>query len=628
MADILQIGLSALLAQQRALGVTSNNIANASTPGYSRQRAELATTPTERVGQGFVGTGVTVADIRRFADDLLATQVNSAASGLGRSAAFASLADGVDALLADSDVGLNATLERLVGAVQDLANDPASGAAREALLSQGRQVASTFEHFGSQITEIDRQVGAQINASVTEIDSLAQGIADVNKQILTSSANGAAPPNLLDERDRLVARLAELVSVRSLPQQDGTVSVFIGSGQSLVLGGAASKLAVVPGQFAGSQPDIALSTSGGNTIITGSISGGSLGGVLDFRREMLNPLRNDLGRIAAGLASTFNEIHREGIDLNGQLGGDFFSIAAPQVSAGVSNAGTGALAVTVEDVSALEATGYRLRYDGSSYALSRTDNGAEVAVSGTGTALDPLRAEGLAIVVSGSPAAGDTYAVEALAGAAGSLRVAISDPTEVAAATPIRTRAGLSNAGDATISAGEVADINDPNLFTATTIEFVTPSTYSIDGAGSFAYIDGGDIVVNGARVKVSGTPAPGDTFAVEPNVGGVGDNRNALRLASVLGLGVLGGGNVSLSDASAQMLARVGTQTQEVTYQRDAQQTLLDHAKASLDSVSGVNLDEEAANMVAQQQLYQAAAKTIAVADSLFQTLLAALQR
>ena len=212
---------------------------------------------------------------------------------------------------------------------------------------------------------------------------------------------------------------------------------------------------------------------------------------------------------------------------------------------------------------------------------------------------------------------------------AGTVALSITDPAAVAAAAPIRTRASTGNSSAATISAGEVADINDPGLLTTTTIEFLTtsPDTYSINGAGSFAYTSGADIVVNGARVQISGTPSVGDQFVIEANSGGVGDNRNALSLADTLAAGLFDGGVASLQDAVSQLVTAVGAQTAEVSYQRDAQDALRVRAEQSLQSVRGVNLDEEAARMLEQEQMYQAAAKTIAVADVLFQSLIAAIR-
>jgi flagellar hook-associated protein 1 FlgK len=627
MPDLLRIGLSALLAQQRALSVTANNIANANTPGYSRQRVEFSERAMERFGSGYVGTGVDADFIRRMSDNILVSQLQAAESSFQRSDVFLNLATAVDDLLADSRLGMSTRFQGFRNALQDLANDPGSMAARQALLGEGRQLISMLQTYDGRLDEISRQVNSQISSDVLRINSLGAAIADLNRQALTVSRGGEPPSELLDQRDALVQELAGLIDVQTVTQDDGSLNIFIGSGQALVLGVSSSTLATGYGDFGPPQLEIVLQSPAGAVTITPFMSGGELGGLLDFRREMLDPVRNEIGLFAAGLTDSFNAVHREGLDLNGQLGGDFFTSAGPVATAASTNGGTGALTVTVEDFAAAQPASYRLLYDGVGYQLLDVASNTTVTLTGTGSVADPLRADGLAIVVGGAPAAGDQFLVEPFAHVAGSVGIAVTNLDQIAAAAPIRTRTPLANLGDATISAGEVADIADPNLLTATTITFLTPTTYSVNGAGSFAYTSGADIVVNGARVQITGAAVTGDQFVIEPNTGGSGDNRNALRLADTLGAGLFDGGAASLQDIVSRLVTGVGARTSEVAFQRDAQAALRTRAEQALDSVRGVNLDEEAAMMLQQEQMYQAATKTIAVADLLFQSLLAALR-
>jgi flagellar hook-associated protein 1 FlgK len=202
----------------------------------------------------------------------------------------------------------------------------------------------------------------------------------------------------------------------------------------------------------------------------------------------------------------------------------------------------------------------------------------------------------------------------------------VTSTADVAAAAPTRTRADLGNTGSAAISAGSVLDVTHPGLLATATIQFVSATTYSINGAGSFAYTPGADIDVNGTRVQITGTPAAGDEFVIEANTGGSGDNRNALAIIDRLGSGVLSG-NTALKSAASSLLANVGARTAAATSQQDAQRLVLEEVQQRLESVRGVNLDEEAADMLRFEQLYQAAAQTIAVADGMFSTLLAALR-
>jgi len=631
MTDLLKIGLSALLAQQRALGATSNNIANANTPGYARQRVEFGERAAERIGNGFVGTGVDIVSVRRITDDIAARQLHTAASSFTRSDVFAGLAAGIDNLLAADETGLNITLQNFVNAGQDLADDPAGIPARQVLLSEGRNLVSRFQMFDRRLGEIGNETSTRIRAAVTEINGLGESIATVNQQLLASGVPPGAqlPPDLLDQRDRLLGRLAELVRVETAEQRDGTLSVFIGSGQALVLGTTSSSLMAGPGEFNPAQTDIAIVGSGGAAVtITQFLSGGELGGLLDFRREMLDPARADVGRMAVGLTETFNQIHREGMDLNAQLGGDFFSLSASQVFPSRNNTGAATVSVSVADIALLQPTAYRFNFDGAVFQMFRADDGTPVTLSGSGSVADPYLADGLSIVVNGAAAAGDRFLLDPLSDAPGTMNLLLNDAAQVAAAAPIRSRVAVANVGDATISPGEVADVTDPNLLATTTIAFLDPNTYSINGAGAFAYTSGGDIVVNGSRVQISGTPVAGDQFIIESNAGGVGDNRNALRLSGVLDLGILDGGGTNLQASVGQLISSVGSQTAEVMNQRDAQGLLLQQAEQALDSVRGVNLDEEAANLLRHEQMYQAAAQTISVADTLFQSLLLAVRR
>jgi flagellar hook-associated protein 1 FlgK len=627
---MLRIGLSGLLAQQRALAITSNNIANATTEGYSRQRAELNERGTERVGPNFFGTGVQLGNLRRLSDELLAEQLRTATSSFGRSSIFAGLASQLDLLVADESTGLNITLQNFVNALQQVADDPGSVSARQAFLSEANTLVSRFTTIDNRVQELQSEVGGRISQTVNEINSLGQQIADLNQQILATGGaqTGSGAPDLLDQRDRLLGRLSELVAVDTVAQNDGSLSVFIGSGQVLVLGATASKLVATPGRFDPAQPEIAVDSGSGQTSITQFLSGGELGGLLDFRREMLAPLSANLGQIALGLADVFNAAHRNGLDLNGQLGTDLFAVPPPQAFGALTNTGSGAVAATVADVSAIEPAAYRLGFDGAAYTLTRVDNGLAVPLTGAGTGANPFLADGLSIVVSGSPAAGDEFLIDAVSGVPGGLGVLIGNPSQLAAAAPTRTRTSLANVGNASISAGSVADVTDPNLLSTATIAFIDPATYSINGAGSFAYTPGADILINGTRVQITGTPASGDQFVIEPNTGGAGDNRNALAIIGDLSSGVFGAGTTSLQSSVGRLVTNIGIQTANTQNQRDAEQVLVNQATESLDSVRGVNLDEEAADLLRYEQQYQAAAQTITVANSLFDSLIAAIRR
>ena len=628
MADLLNIGLSALMSQQRALTTTSNNIANANTPGYSRQRVELEQRQAQRIGSDFVGTGVNITDVRRMSDDLLAGQLRSASGSFSRADAFVSLAESLDNMLADSDTGLTATMQSFVNSLQDVANDPSSSSSRQALLAEANNLVSRFKTMDQQLTELSDEVRTRLTATADNVTTIGKQLADINKRLIEagSASGNVAPSDLLDQRDKLLEQLSGLVQVSTAQQRDGTTSVFIGSGQVLVLGSDSATVKVTPGTADPLQPQIVLSGLGSSVNVTQFITGGELGGTLDFSREMLAPARSQLGRIVVGLVDTVNQVHRSGMDAEGQLGGDFFSIDGPQAFSAGTNTGTGSLAVTITGVAALEPTNYKLTYDGTNYTLQRVDNGAVVPMTGAGTVANPFVADGLSIVVSGTPVANDQFLLKPLEDVAGTMKLLVTRPADIAAAAPTRTNAALGNSGTASISAGQVIDATNVNLLSTSTIQFINATTYSVNGAGAFAYTPGANIDINGTRVQISGTPAAGDQFVIQANTGGTGDNRNVQSMIDRLGQGVFSG-NTSLQTATAALITDVGSRTAEITTQRDVQKSVLQQSQDRLDSVRGVNLDEEAADMLKFQQLYQAAAKMMTVADTLFQTVLQALR-
>ena len=625
MADLLGIGVSALLAQQRALATTSNNVANASTPGYSRQRVELGEGPVQQLGNGFIGSGVTVDQTQRITDDLMLEQVRTSMAGSKRADTFADLANNVDNLLGSSDSGLNATLQSFSDALQGVANDPSSPSERQALQSAAASAVASFQNIDQRMDAIGDEIRSRVSADADQISQLGATIADMNRQVIAAGPN--PPADLLDKRDQALEDLSGLVHVSTASQSDGTVSVFIGSGQALVLGTTSSKLVMTNGNLDPADPQLVLrSGSGPDLQITQFLSGGDLGGLLDYNREMLEPARAEVGRIAVGFADAVNTANKNGMDLNGQLGGDVFSVGGPETFAAATNAGTGTITATISDVSALEATNYQLSYDGTAYTLQRTDTGAVVPMTGAGTVANPFVANGISIVVSGAAAAGDQFLVKPLDQAPGTLKLLTTDGSEIAAAAPTATSADLGNTGTGEISAGSVIDATNPNLLSTATIQFINSTTYSVNGAGAFAYTPGGNIDINGTRVQITGAPAAGDQFTIDSNVGGAGDNRNALAMLDQLSGNVFSG-NVTLKTAASSLLADVGAKTSAATSLQSAQSTVLQQTQQRLDSVRGVNLDEEAANMLRYQQLYQAAAQTISVAGTLFQTLLTALQ-
>jgi flagellar hook-associated protein 1 FlgK len=631
MGDFLSTGLSGLFAFKRAIDVTSHNIANVGTDGYSRQRAEFVTREATRVGNGYVGNGVSVATTTRSYDDLLAQNVRGASSSFSNLDTYTSYMEKLSNLFGNTTTGITASMSKFSSALQDVSNNPSSISARQVLLSQASALTERLKNYDSQLANLDSSVESTLKDGISDINSLAKNIAKLNEQIAGAYAQGGgqAPNDLLDQRDRLLDQLSAKVDVNTLKQEDGSVSVFIGNGQSLVVGATYAQFALSTDQYDPNRHGISLVNPGGaNVDITNSIKGGTLGGALDFRNQVLDPARNTLGHIAVGLADVINDQHHAGLDLTGNLGGDFFNIGPVETRARIANGGSATVAVTRSDGSAVTEGDYFLTKTATGWSLRREDTGATVTLTGTGTVADPFKGDGLDIVVSGAANTNDSFLIRPTRQAVSGLSVAITDPAKIAAAAPIKTLAASANTGSGKISAGSVVDATDPNLRSTATIAFTSPTTYTINGAGSFTYTPGSDITVNGAKFAITGTPATGDQFTVQDNAGGTGDNRNAQALYDSLNSKALDGGTASLNDTTNRLIGNIGVLTQQAQQNRDAQKVVQDQAKGELDSISGVNLDEEAANLMRYQQAYQAAAQLIGVANTLFDSLLNATRR
>jgi flagellar hook-associated protein 1 FlgK len=630
MGDFLSTSISGLLAFKRALDVTSHNISNVGTDGYSRQRAEFATRPASQYGNGFVGNGVSVETTTRSYDDLLAQNVREASSSFSNLDTYASYLEKLSNVFGNTTTGITASIQKFASALQDVSNNPSSISSRQVLLSQAQSLSERLKGYDSQLAGFDSQIEASLQSEVTQISSISQNLAKLNQQIAGAYAQSGQPPNdLLDQRDRLVDQLSEHIDVNTVKQSDGSLNVFIGNGQALVVGNNAATLTTSADPYDPSRHNISMNTPGGVPVdITSNIKGGSLGGALDFRNQVLDPARNALGHISIGIADAINDQHHAGIDLNGALGQDFFNVGGVQTLGKASNTGSATLAVTRTDASALTESDYYLTKTASGWTMRREDTGATVTLTGTGTVADPLVADGISIVVSGTASTNDSYLIRPTRAATAGMTVAVTDPAKIAAASPIKTLAASTNTGTGEISSGTVTDASDPLLRSTVTIEFTSATTYTINGAGSYPYTSGGNISVNGVDFQISGSPAVGDTFTIQDNTGGTGDNRNAQALYDSLNSKTLSGGTASVNDTANRLIGNVGVLTQQAQANRDAQKVVQQEAADARDSVSGVNLDEEAANLVKYQQAYAAAAQMIGVASSLFDSLMAALNR
>lgn len=629
MGDLLSTGVSALLAYKRALDTTGHNIANVNTDGYSRQRVDLATRVGQQEGGYYIGSGVHVNSVERLQERFVFDQILEAGARQASLERLSVLSGQIDSLLSDSATSLADPLRQFFDAAEGVAAEPLSTAARQVMLDNAGSLVTRGRLLYQQLGDLDSETNHQISQLSNDINDTLGEIASLNRQIglAEASAAGGPPNDLLDERDRQLTALSEKMSISTVMQDDGSINVFTSKGQPLVVGLQASQLTTTQDPFGSGRVTLSLITPSGPQSV-GSIEGGELGGLLEFRSNVLDPSLAKLGKTLAAMALSANQAQAQGIDLYGNPGSPLFNLPDFDAQPNSSNTGTASLNAAFNDVGTLGSESFQLSFDGLNWSARGLTTGSNLAVGGSGTAADPLLVEGMAVTVSGSASAGDSFTLRPGIEALSSLSVALSDPSGIAAASPIRTASVVSNLGSGSIDAGTVLDINDPNLDTPVTIEFVDPNNFTLNGSGPFAYSSGDPIDANGWRVVITGNPVTGDQFTVGPTPAGSSGNGNALAMAHLGDNNLLDGGTASIYGAHSSLVASVGSQSRSTDIQLGAQSAVRNELQSRLESVSGVNLDEEAANLVKFQQSYQAAAQVIATADTIFQSLLAAVRR
>ena len=632
-SGLISIALSGLRAAQTGLATTGHNIANVNTPGFSRQQAiQTGALPTFS-GSGYIGQGVNVSSVRRVYSEFAAQSLRDTTASSRRASSFATEIGRIDGFLADASSNLSGAIDTFFATTQTVANNPADSAARQTLLSSARTLAARFNDLDARLASQGADINRQIDDNVTTINALAKQVAVLNGRIVNDgrdASNNEIPNDLLDQRDQIVQQIAAAIGATAIPQSDGSLNLFVGNGQPLVVGGSANTLTTVPDEQDSSKRQLGVLLSGNTVrVSTQGVTGGTIGGLLAFRDTVLGQANNALGQIAIGLASAFNAQNKLGQDANGNLGTALFAVASPTVLGAQTNSAGSGLAVAISNASALTTADYRLAYDGTNYTLQNlTDHTTRTYAS------LPQNVDGLTIALSGPLAAGDRFTIAPTRTGAHDFAVLTTDPSRIAAAAPVKLTVGTNNRGGAALAALSVqpATTLPANLQTPVDVVFhVAGSTTTYDlvdrtsgttlSSGN-AYVDGATIAQNGWNLSFSGVPADGDTFTVGPNVGGTGDNRNALLLAAVQTRSVTLAG--SAQDTYAGLVGNIGNQTNEAASLATAESSLLTQAQETRDSVSGVNLDEEAANLQKYQQAYQAASKSIATATALFDAVLA----
>ena len=569
MPDSFGIGVSALQSLQTAIKTTGQNIANVNTEGYSRQSVNFVTNPPDRVGSYFVGAGVTINSIDRAYDEFLTRDVQNRTASSSLYANLAESAGRVDELFADPATGIGPALSELFSAMEAVANSPTTLPERQVLISQAGTLAERFEYFDNRLSDFQDDLNIKITSAVTDVNQFGEVIAELNDQIAlqTAQSNGSAAGDLLDQRDEAIRQLSELVGTTTQSQDDGAINIFIGDGQPLVIGSTVNKLVTVPDTLRPGRLNILLTTDSGQVSdVTNFMSGGSIGASLTAYEDVIEQARRDIGVLAVGLTVSFNEVHSQGFDLNDNTGADFFDPAASEPVFFAAPSNTGVLSLGDPGVN-----------------MTAVIFDANPALSGDVAELT-----------------GDSYRLD--------------------------------------YSAGNLSVVN---LTTGTSTNYS-----SINGGGNFSeVVDGVRISIDAATI---GNLADGDSFLLEPtrtsaekfsvaitdatqvavaqDTSSPGDNRNILDLISLRDTATLQGDSTYF-DFYTNTTSRVAVQTRRANSLAETESSLLSSAQARQSNLNGVNLEEEAANLIRFQQAYQAAAQVIAASRDVFETIIRATQ-
>ncbi len=680
---IFSIGVSGIAAAQMGLLTTEHNVVNANTPGYSRQTTTQATNIAVNTGAGAMGQGVHVQTVKRMYDSYVNSQVNTAQTQVSQLDSFYSEISQIDNLLADPNAGLSPALQSFFAGVQQVASNPSLLPARQSMISSAQTLVGRFQDIQSKIGEIADEVNGRITDAVSEINAYAAQIADVNQRIVVAEAAYQQPANdLLDQRDQLVSELNKRIRVQTSTNSNGSYNVYIGNGQQLVVGSQVMQLTATASTSDPSKIVVGLKTNSGTLQMPDSlIVGGQLGGLVDFRNRSLDSVGNELGRIAASVALTFNAQHELGQDLQGNiLGnagfvGNFFSIPSPMVLPNAGNTGTGAVSASLAAPSNsgnfytnLTNSNYQVAFGAAgAYTITRQSDGQLV---GSGSGAGSVTVDGVAITIGAVGNNGDTFVIKPVADAAMTISVdsrIAADPRLIAAAAPVRTAPVQTNTGSMTISQGSVATgystaglpvtlsatattlngipspwtANYSNGLNATAIAGAVPGTWDVTysysngspapapdiGVAGTVLVKGGatlsNVAFSGMSFDIKGSPAAGDQFAVQRNTAGVQDGRNAVLFAKLQTQNTVSGGTATYQAAFARLVADNGIMTRETKVKMDAQTSVLKQAQSAREALSGVNLDEEAAEMLKFQRAYQASSKILEVGNQLFDTIL-----
>ena len=645
-SPLMSLGIKAMAANYAALQTTGHNIANANVAGYSRQQAELSTSGGQYSGAGFFGRGVDVKTVTRSHNEFLTREAASARSLSAMDASRLSQLRRLEAIFKPGEMGLGNATSEFMNAMVDLSSRPADSATRQVALARAGDLASRFSEAGITLDDVQAGVNAELRTAVAEVNGLAKSIAETNQRIAALRGLGQPANDLLDERERLISRLSAHVQVTRMEAQDGTMSVFIGGGQRLVLGTVAASLKVVQDESDSSRTAVGINEGGAQRRLSADTLGASVGGLLRFQNEDLVSARTLIGRLAASVGGAVNDQQMKGVNLQTPLGlvpsVALFGMGPAQAQPHAANARSpsgavlGAVTLTVTDPTALQASEYDLQETATgsgSWMLTRLSDGQRTAVS-SGDVVDGMQID----FTAAPPLSGDRFLLQPVTRAANGMARLLDDPRDLAAASSLLATTAPANLGTATVASLQVtaAPLPVPGAtarltFTSDTGDyswelFDASSTLLRSGTATWQAgqpVPTPPLDINGFTLQLNGVPRSGDILNVEPTPASAlaSNNGNALALLALRDANITGGRTAT--DAWSYAMADIGVRVQGGQASADISDSVAGQAERSRSSVSGVNLDEEAARLIQYQQSYQAAAKVLQVAQSLFDTLL-----
>ncbi len=646
MSGLLNVATRALMANQTVLQTTGNNIANVNTVGYSRQSAVLQTVEGQYSGSGYIGKGVEVTTIQRNYDIFLTRQSALAGATASGDSARADKLTQLENIFPGGTNGLGASINDMLNAFSDVASSPTDLTARTVALTKVNETATRMNSASASLDELQNSLKLELADKVNNINNLAKSIATVNEKIARAQGNGQPPNDLLDQRDQLVRDLNKLVQTSSIPADDGTVGIFIGGSQALVLGNSAASVSLVKDDFGDPlKSKLAITRSGQSlTLDESMLGGGSVPGLLKFQNTDLAEGRNLLGRLTLAVTTSMNDQHKLGLDLDGIAGKDLFSTnldAAGHITDSVYsaalNTGSAGLSLGIADVTKFAASDYEVAFTGASAgSITRKSDGTVTAFSAV-----PITIDGLSIdVSSGTANAGDRFLIKPFSTAATNVQSEFSSPRALAVASPVAGRMGTGNTGSLQLSSLVVR--STPIATTPVVLTFTGPNSYTRDdelptpNATTFTYTSGS--VIEGTTpassplsqwsLTLQGSPKAGDIFTVQQQTSAYRnqDSANASAMMSLRDVSMFDG--AALTDGYAGLMSQIGVRVQSATYASDVSSAIAAKLETDRASVSGVNLDEEAAKLLQYQQAYQASAKVIQIAQGIFDTLIQTMSR